>query len=205
MAQTEQDLLSKIGVEACDALNKTDFGKRDTPDEIKVKLGLALLPALQNHREEIKKVMGLDISNSGDVRAIGEKVGAQLVYSCPKFQTITMSLLKKDEDFRNEINAAMNEDEIPPPPPPAADELVRGSIVKIEGTDLNAVYVQTGNDETVKIYWFEKPEGSQFLESWDGKDKTSTYTFGYRMMEIYQPKTKSYQLVKMLSSVKSNS
>jgi hypothetical protein len=196
-SKAEENLLNTMGDEACTAINKTDFSKRDDPTETKMKLGLAILPVLEKHREEIKKIWGLNVSESGDARIVAEKLGVKIAYTCPKVQEITIALLKKDEGLSERVKEKMNEG----PEKTYSTQEVAGSILRMEGSDIATIFVQTSNDETMKILWLEQIEGSELLEKYSEADHGKTYTFTYKLMTVYQPKNKSYQDVKVLVSI----
>ncbi len=195
LAQSDKEtkLLDKLSNEACAEINKTEFSKKDNVSETEMKLGMALLPALTNHSQEIKDVWGLNIANQDDSRKVGEKLGAYMVFRCDKFKKLALQLAGNDEfvkdlpDKSQSSGTAMNE--------------VKGMLDKIEGTDVNSIFVKTDEGETIKLLWLEKCEGSDLLENFLASGKSNHYKIRYQVMSIFQPKTKTYQTVKVITGI----
>ncbi|MBC7861853.1 MAG: hypothetical protein IAF38_02690, partial [Bacteroidia bacterium] len=148
----EQKLLDKLCKEACDAIEATDISANDKQEDLQMKLGLALLPALTENSKEIKSVWGLDITNPDDARQMGEKLGTNLVYKCEKFKKLALQLAAQktgEENGGTEKTATVT------------TSSTRGSIDKIDCTELCVVYFKTQSDETIRLYWMEKFNGSE--------------------------------------------
>lgn len=197
VAQSEREtkLLDKLSKEACDELNRTEFSKKDNVQEIEMKLGMALLPTLSNHRQEIKDVWGLDINKQDDARKVGEKLGAYMVFRCDKFQKLAMQMAG-DEDFSKK---ALSDDA--GSSGSSSDAEVAGTIDKIEGTDVESIYVKTDDGETIKLLWLDRCEGTDILENYLGLQKSGHYKFRYKIQTVFQPKTKAYQSVKVITGI----
>ncbi|MBS1634465.1 MAG: hypothetical protein JST26_00990 [Bacteroidetes bacterium] len=192
----ETKLLDKMCSEACAEIEKQDYSKKDKLSDIEVKLGMALLPSFSNNKDEIKSVWGLDVNNPDDAKKVGEKLGAVMVYKCPKFQKLAFQLAG-DDKFREQI---MEKDETPATPP-AGTESVAGNIEKIEGTDVNFVFVKNDDGETMRLMWLDKCPGSELLESYLGGKKNIRCRIEYRITSVYQAKTKAYQPVKVITNI----
>jgi hypothetical protein len=189
----KEKLMKDMCEDACTAIKKTDFGKKDNADELKMKLGLAIIPVMEKYREQIRKEYGLDISEPNDMTAIAEKMGTNLVFYCPKFQDITMDMVKKDDSILKEINDEANSSA-------PADSEIKGIIEKIEGSEINTIYVKTEGDETIRLYWLQSFINSELLESWN-QDSKQSFRITYRLDVIYSPKTKKYSEVKVISGI----
>ncbi len=202
-ADAEKTLLDKMSKEACDKIEKAGIKDKDDADEIKMKLGMALLPVIQNNQKEIKEVLGLDIAIPEQAQKVGEKLGANAVFSCPKFQEVTMLMLKKDANLAGVVNDKISamENDTPPPPPPVIvpDESAAGKISKIEGTEVAWIYVNTDDGETIKLLWLEDFKGSALLTG--GNYTNIKFDLTYIKKSIYQPQTKSYKDVKVITGL----
>lgn len=192
--ERETKLLDKLSREACEELNRTDFSKKDNVQETEMKLGMALLPALSNNRQAIKDVWGLDINKQDDARKVGEKLGAYMVFRCDKFQKLAMQMAG-DEDFSKKAlsdEAGSNS---------SSDAEISGTIDKIEGTDVEFIYIKTDDGETMKLLWLGRCDGSDILENYLSAPKSGHYKIRYRLETVFQPKTKAYQSVKVITGI----
>lgn len=198
VAQSEREtkLLDKLSREACDELNRTDFSKKDNVQEIEMKLGMALLPTLSNNRQAIKDVWGLDVNNQDGARKVGEKLGAYMVFRCDKFQKLAMQMAG-DEDFSKKALS----DDAGSGSSSSSDAEVSGTIDKIEGTDVEFIYIKTDDGETIKLLWLGRCEGSDILENYLNASKGGHYRFRYKLETVFQPKTKAYQSVKVITGI----
>jgi hypothetical protein len=192
----EKALLDKMTSEICNEIDKAGFKDKDNAEEIKVKLGMAFLPVLQKNSEEIKKVFGWEITDPKGSEAIGEKLGAYAVYKCDKFRDIALQMMKKDKDMAERVSAKMEEkgNELSLP----ASENVNGKIDRIENNDFSIIYFSTNEGETIKLLWLEKFEGSELLSE-DYANKK--FNIQYTKKSIYQPKTKSYSDMKVITGL----
>lgn len=197
VAQSEREtkLLDKLSKEACDELNRTDFSKKDNVQEIEMKLGMALLPTLSNNRQAIKDVWGLDINKQDDARKVGEKLGAYMVFRCDKFQKLAMQMAG-DDDFSKK---ALSDDA--GTGSSSSDAEVSGTIDKIEGTDVDFIYIKTDDSEIVRMLWLDRCEGSELLENYLNSQRSGHYKFRYKIQTVFQPKTKTYQSVKVITGI----
>ncbi|MCW3083040.1 MAG: uncharacterized protein JWP12_406 [Bacteroidetes bacterium] len=199
-SDAEKALLDKMSKEACDKIEKAGIKDKDDAEEIKMKLGLALLPVIQDNKKEIKSVLGLDITVPDQIKMVGQKLGEHAVFTCPKFQEVTMLMLKKDSGLADEVNERLKNTDTPPTAPPAAkDETVMGKISKIEGADVAYIYVNTDEGETIKLLWLEDFQGSTLLT--DGTYTDKKFHFIFVKKSIYQPQTKSYKDVKVITAL----
>ncbi|MCW3071432.1 MAG: hypothetical protein JWO44_1322 [Bacteroidetes bacterium] len=197
--EDEQRLLEKLNKEACEKLEKAGIKEKDDAYQVKLKLGMAFLPVLQENAGQIKKVWNLDINNSEDAKKAGEKIGRYSVYKCDKLRQISMLLLKKDEQFAKEVDAELDKGDAPPPAPAVENETITGSIEKIEGTDVSVIYFNTSDGEMIKLLWLESFSDSSLLEGEKYKGKKLVLT--YIKKPIYQPKSKEYRDTKVITGL----
>jgi len=191
----EKALMDKLCSEACQKIEKVDIKSKDDASTIEVKLGTAFLPVIQDHQAEIKRVWNLDINNPGEAQKIGEKLGQSLVFTCPRFQEITGMLMQKDPNLMSDVKDRLADRNTAAP----ASQQVTGTIAKIEGQDVASVFVNTDDGETVKLLWLDDFEGSSFLTN--GNYSGKKFQFSYIKRLIYQPQSKSYKEVKVISGL----
>lgn len=191
----EKELLDKMSKAACKKIEKADIRNSDDAAQIQAKLGMALLPVLQDNQAEIKKVWNLDITVPGDAEQIGEKLGQYAIYDCPRFLEVTTLMLKKDSGLADRVNQKLNGSGNAAEP----DEVITGKISKIEGNDVSYIYVNTDEGETIRLMWLEDFEGSRLLT--DGGYTDTHFSLQYKKKSIYQPQTKSYKDVKVITGL----
>ncbi|HET9215580.1 MAG TPA: hypothetical protein VFR18_01295, partial [Terriglobia bacterium] len=78
-----EGLTKQITREACAELSKLDFSKQ-TADELKVSLGLALVKVMGQHEAELKS-SGISTSDPKSLERLAMDVGMRLVTDCPAF------------------------------------------------------------------------------------------------------------------------
>ncbi|MFN6038483.1 MAG: hypothetical protein ACK452_08440 [Bacteroidota bacterium] len=189
-SNSDDKLMDKLCSESCDAINKENFTSTNY-DDITTKLGFALLGVYNKNSKEIKKIYGYDVTNPEDVQKMGEKLGAVLVFKCPKFKDVVFKLSQSGEMVGNTINEINSEKLI-----------VSGFVEKSECNEICNFLLKTDNGEKLKIYRIQKFQGSEFLDNFNGAKSLNKVEVEYQTIDIYMGAEKKYQKIKVVTQIK---
>lgn len=186
----EEKLMDKLCKESCDAINNTDFESGNDKGDITTKLGFALINVYNNNSREIKRVYGYDITKPEDAQRMGEKLGAVLVFKCPKFKDIVFKI----SDSEN-IEASLSKN--------SGDEQIsqQGFIQKIDCNELCSLIFKTEEGEQLKMYRFEKFPGSEFLDQFSSTDKGKKLSITYKNKNVFMGSAQKYQSIKIITAI----
>lgn len=99
-----QELLNKIADSSCECIEGKDLSSN-----FEMTLGLCILQSSSPLSDEIKEVLGIDLSDMGNLEKLGEEVGMTLATRCPSFMN---TLLEQMGDEAEEEVEEIEEIEI---------------------------------------------------------------------------------------------
>ena len=189
----QKELINLMSDEVCVDLQKIDIENAGTKAELSSQLGLAILPSFEKHKKEIKKAFNLDVSQSADAKAMGEKLGMVLVYRCNKMLKITEKLMD-DKEFRKDVTDKIQSKQ--------KKLTVSGKVKSVEEGEFYNVYFTTDTDDILKLTMLisvnNEPVISDILK---GKSK-KTVNLTYYTADVYSSKEKQFKTLKIIDSVK---
>lgn len=167
----------------CDTFSKSS--SQLTKENLSVQLGMLILPLFSKYQAQIESEWGLVVSDSKDIRAIGEKIGQLATINCPAFHDYIKTNLKEIVDEREEESV----------------KTFSGKIIRVEGTPFTYLVVQNSQGRTDKFYWMEFFPGADKLGSSPKTYLKKPVQITYREMETYQALAKEYKTVKVITNV----
>jgi hypothetical protein len=179
----QKSLKERLAQEFCEELNKQEVP--EVLDEAAMQqLGLAMVPTITKHLEEIKKEFGLDMDSQQSFEEIGRIIGAEAGISCPKFKKMM------DEMMRPKIEETMN------------TVSFDGSFQSLDTSGSFAFFkVKDDSGREQKIWWLEYFAGSELLKK-DAKSlKDKRIKVSYIEREVYEPRLQEYIKVKIAVNV----
>ncbi len=186
---------SKIVVDkSCDCLNNEKTAVKNY-DEFMGLIVKCVSPNLGDNLQELKTEFGItekDLMKSMEM--IGEKIGEQMVYDCPKFAEMTMKLLGEDKEFQDlAIEELSNENS-------GSERLADdGTISSIDAASFPCqLSIQTEGGETINVLWLDEITIDQTYVENPSKLKGKKIQFVYEMRKLYDPKLKKYVSKKVL-------
>ena len=188
-SNAEDKLMDKLCKESCDALNKENFSSGNK-DDMTTKLGFVLIGVYNKNSNEIKKVFGYDVTSPEDAQKMGQKLGAVLVFKCPKFKDIVFKMTQTEDLGNGEEKESLME-----------NVSVSGFIEKIDCNELCSFSVKTQDGEKLKIYRMEKFPGSEFLDTFNGAKSLNRVEVLYKPINIYLGTIKNYQTIKVVTRI----
>lgn len=187
--QAQSDEVYKaIAKETCECIGKKNYDYNTTSKmEIQATLGLCMMESAQRNKLEF------DMNSLEDMTKLGEKVGMQMAPICPEvfkaFMDDAIQDIETDESMEEEETEYFT---------------VTGKVKSVEEKDFVYVTLKDASGKEHKFAWFFYFEGSDEFKanpkSMIGKDVTITYI----LLEVLQPKTKTYYNLNILSGLQKN-
>ncbi|MFD2890611.1 hypothetical protein ACFS5J_01100 [Flavobacterium chuncheonense] len=79
-------ILDVIAKETCSCISERNINlENEDENQLTMELGLCMIQSYKNHIDEFSLAERLDMSNSTQMRAFGEKIGLKMVNHCPDF------------------------------------------------------------------------------------------------------------------------
>lgn len=186
---------SKIVIDkSCDCLNNQNTNIKNY-EEFMGLIVECVSPNLGNNLQELKTEFGItekDLMKSMEM--IGEKIGEQMVYDCPKFAEITMKLLGEDKEFQDLAIEELSKEKI------QSEHLAEdGTIISVDIASFPCqLSIQTESGETFNVLWLDEITIDQLYIENPAKLKGKKIQFVYEMRKLYDPKLKKYVSKKVL-------
>lgn len=186
---------SKIVIDkSCNCLNNEKTTGKNY-DEFMSLIVKCVSPNLGDKLQDLKIEFGItekDLMKSMEM--IGEKIGEQMVYDCPKFAEMTMKLLGEDQEFQDlaieELSKEGN----------ASERLAEdGMITAVDVTSFPCqISIQTEGGETINVLWLDEITIDQTFVANPSKLKGKKIQFVYEIRKLYDPKLKKYVSKKVM-------
>jgi hypothetical protein len=189
-----QNASKKVIDKSCGCLNNEKTTVKNY-DEFMSLIVKCVSPNLGDNLQELKTEFGItekDLMKSMEM--IGEKIGEQMVYDCPKFAEMTMKLLGEDKEFQDlaieELSKESN----------ASERLAEdGTITTVDIASFPCqLSIQTEGGETINVLWLDEITMDQTYVENPSKLKGKKIQFVYEMRKLYDPKLKKYVSKKVL-------
>ncbi len=158
--------------------------------------------ALLSDRDQKK----LDYTDEDKMRAFGERVGAKMAGFCPKsIIALSKMYLEKEVEETDAHTNVSPDDDVPPPPPmqelPTERFMLSGKITQVIEGEFVTLMVTKADGTATKVIWMEHfPYDSKYTDNPQlllNKEVTIAYT----AVEVYQPKSKEYVTMKVISTL----
>ena len=176
-------LIKQITKDTCVELSRLDFSKQTT-DELKVSLGLALVKVMGQHQAELKSA-GFNTSDSKSVEKLAVDVGMRLVTDCPTF----FETLTKNPNHIKEL--ALNE----------SSGTISGKLVRIVGGDFTHLLIEDTKGKVERLWWMEYFSGSNVLLSNPQTQLNRSLKVSYVEREIFNSTLNDYVKVKVITRI----
>lgn len=184
-----QDAWEKVALESCSCIeeSKKNFTKeelegRGDPQKIRTDLGICIIKALSNYKDEIPEASNMDFTNQEQMRALGEKAGIYMMNKCPDAIMLAYNAGKELEK-------------------PSDPNTLEGKISTINIDDWVYLVITDAEGNTHKLTWLTYFEGSERYteapESLKGKNVRLTFS----NEQVYLPKLKEYVLRKVIQTL----
>jgi hypothetical protein len=181
-AQTAGEGLTKeVTKEACAELSKLDFSKQ-TADELKVSLGLALVKVMGQHEGKLKSA-GINTSDPKSLEKLAMDVGMRLVTDCPAFYD---ALSKNPSTVRD---LALSE----------SSGRISGKLLKVVGGEFTHLQIEDSSGKIEKLWWMGYFNGSNALLVNPQSQLNRSFRFTYVEREIFNSTLNDYVKVKVIT------
>jgi hypothetical protein len=176
-----QSLQKKLGDEFCKELTKQNI-EENMSEETMQKIGMLMVPIAGKYSEEIKKELGLDMTDQADFQKLGEIIGQEASLNCPKFRRMIESMVEQ---------SAVQ-----------TIESLEGTFLSIETSGSFSFFkVKDAGGLEQKIWWMEKFKGSELLTTNPAALKGKKVLVRYFEKEMYSPAAKNYVAVKVAAGI----
>jgi len=194
--QKEEEIYNLIAQETCDCMADKDVSKMKSAD-IEMQLGLCMLGSFTTHSAALGG--DVDISDSGKLEALGEKIGILMFGKCPQtLMAVATSMQGGTEPMMEEDLSALLEE--------SQDwdggEEVSGAIVRMSNiSDVSYIVLKDEAGVEHELMWLRYFEGSELLFENPNASVGRKATIYWVPMEIYSPKTKDYAIRKEIRAL----
>lgn len=184
-SQTD-DVYKTMAKETCECIGKKKFDYATASRaDVEMALGLCMMESAQRNKLE------MDMSNVQEMTELGQKVGLQMAPICPEvFKAFT-----RTDDQSEEAVEEIDDTEY---------FTLAGKVKSVEEKDFIYITVKDDSGQEHKFLWLYYFDGSDEFKNEPkkliGKDVTITYI----QLEVFQPKSKSYNNTKILSGLEIN-
>lgn len=183
VSYAQEDVYKTIAKETCDCLAKKNFDYNTVSKaEIQMSLGLCMMESAERNKLE------MDLTDLQAMTELGKKVGMQMAPLCPD----VFKVFAQQEEALEEIVEEEDDTEY---------FTTSGKIKAIEEKEfLYIILKETAGTELKFIWMFSYPGSDDFKndpKKLIGKDVTITYI----LLEAFQPKTKTYADLKIISGL----
>jgi hypothetical protein len=188
-AQTDKEI-EKISDQTCSCLNaKSKDLKNASVDNLQMELGLCIITALN------KSGLDINLTDPEAIEKIGERVGFQMVFSCPEFMTMMTTMMDEEPEMMAEIMSDDDDDYN------LSRSSSSGLALGVESGDFITLKIQseTGRKET--YYWMEHFDGAHLLENGGEAIIDKSINVSYTKIESYSPKLGDYIEIRVLRSL----
>lgn len=178
----QEDVYKKIATETCDCIKKKnyDYSKINKAD-VEMALGFCMLESARNNKVPV------DVNNMEEMTALGQKVGMQMAPICPEvFQALV------DTGDETEQLEEVDDTEY---------FTVAGKISSVEEKDFVYVTLKGEDGKDVKFIWLYYFAGSDDFKDSPKKLMGKQANLTYIVLEVFDPKTKAYKSMNILSGL----
>ena len=176
-----EGLTKQITREACAELSKLDFSKQ-TADELKVSLGLALVKVMGQHEAELKS-SGISTSDPKSLERLAMDVGMRLVTDCPAFY----DTLSKNPNTVKDL--ALSE----------SSARISGKLLKVVAGEFTHLVIEDPSGKIEKLWWMEYFNGSNALLINPQSQMNRSFRFTYVEREIFNSTLNDYVKIKVIT------
>lgn len=199
----EDSVLNLMKEDLCTELGKipaSDF----TAENFQMKLGMQMLGVFQKYNDDLASLYGEDYAtNQTTTYEIGKKIGMKLGMSCKAFQEIIMNNPEL-------VNAAMEKSPMGKMKEPKKKTLpveaedytpslsfYSCKVISYTPADVS-YYTVTIDGKTKKLFWMNRFLGDDKVIANPKSIIGKTVTFGFKPVDSYDPKTKTYSTVDVI-------
>ena len=185
-AQTDEEALAKMTEDLCECMGTEEEIKAIPPAEIEISLGMCIYTVSEKYTTELE-AMGFDLPD--DFEQLGEKLGANMMFTCGPKMLLLIEAMQQSGTI--DMETFLEE-----------DDFVVGQLTDV-GTkgELMRVVLKDNNKRTVNLIWFDKVDGTVYLENFRGKTDVM-YRVGFETHTMYDPRINEYCEVKVITSVR---
>ena len=178
-----QTLQKKLGDEFCKELTKQNLEENMSEANMQ-KIGMLMIPIAGKYSEEIKKELGLDMTNQEDFTKLGEIIGQEASLNCPKFRRMIQTLVEQGAAQVQTI------------------ESLECTFIGVETSGSFSFFkVKDAAGLEQKIWWMEKFKGSEQLTTNPASLKGKKLIVRYFEKEMYSPTAKNYVKMKVAAGI----
>ena len=180
----QEDVYKTIAKETCDCLAKKNMDYNTVSKaEIQMSLGLCMMESAERNK------LAMDLTDLQAMTELGQKVGMQVAPLCPE----VFKVFAKEEEALEEIVEEEEDD--------TEYFTASGKITAVEVKDFVYVTLKETSGTTHKLIWIYSFPGSDDFKSDPKKLTGKNATFTYVILEAFQPKTKTYGDLKIISGL----
>ena len=176
----QEDVYKTIANETCDCIKKKNYDYATVSKaDVEMALGFCMLESAKKNK------IAIDVNNMEEMTALGQKVGMQMAPICPEvFQALVGT---KEEAVEEEDDTEYF--------------TVSGKINSVEEKDFVFVNLKDGDGKDFKFIWLYYFAGSDDFKDIPKKLIGKEVTLTYILLEVFDPKTKAYHSLNILSGL----
>jgi hypothetical protein len=179
VSYAQDDVYKTIATETCDCIKKKNYDYSNVSKaDVEMALGFCMLESAKKNK------IAIDVNNMEEMTALGQKVGMQMAPICPEvFQALVGA---KEETVEEDDTEYFT---------------VAGKINSVEEKDLVFINLKDGDGKDFKFIWLYYFAGSDDFKDSPKKLIGKEVTLTYIVLEVFDPKTKAYHSVNILSGL----
>jgi len=189
-----QDYMEKIAEGTCDCIAKKKLNLNND-EQLKLNLGLCMMEAYGKYEKLVPKKDRLDLSNSAQMRAFGEKLGIKMISFCPDFLMAVGKQALKDDAIEEDSTAVSVDEAI------ALEDLsVEGTIHSITKNHYLILTVKESTGKSHQFYLINNFENSYLItdQVLQNKDKVKV---SYFETELYDVQLNKFLISKVITDI----
>lgn len=177
----QEDVYKTIATETCDCIKKKNFDySKVSKGDVEMALGICMLESAKKNKVDVS------VDNIEDMTALGQKVGMQMAPICPE---VFQALVGSEDEAQVE-----EEDD-------TEFFTLEGKISSVEERDFVYLNLKGSDGKDVKFIWLYYFGGSDDFKAAPKKLMGKQVSLTYIVLEVFNPKTKEYQSMNILSGL----
>ena len=180
-AQTEKQI-DRVTESTCECLQNKDIDAGDM-NRLQVELGVCMLAAMGENN------ISLDVGDQGEMTKFGEKIGAQLAYTCPKFLELIGEMADENPEAFNDLLDDSDEPSL---------EVSSGTVLEINSDDFVTLRITNVSGKKETFFWMQHFQGSDLLENGGSAILKKNVYIEYETIEVYSAKIEDYTDLKII-------
>jgi hypothetical protein len=184
--ESKEKFINKFSENVCKCINQKGFDEKS----LNTIVGLCLIESIGKYSNEVEKYYGKNIiSNKEQMRALGENVGANLVFSCPVFADAISQKINEESSDEDDAEETVEE-----------TLFINGTIISTNYDQFLTFKLKEDSGKTHSFLLLEDFE-NLYLITDSVLKPTDNVKVSYYLAELYDAKIKSFVTYKVILDI----